>query len=351
MSKAPASGALAAADAGGVAAIPAAPVGPRWVGYLLVAFGLAILVLFAATTDVRQVAHALRGIRPALLGLAVVVLALQILVRGIRWRYMIYRLTGTAVSVRFAAISIVAGIAAGSVVPARTFEMAKAMLLKGSYGTSLGASTSAMIVERALDLLLIVVSLTVAALLLPGRIAIAGRLLPVIIIAIVAGCALVAAAPLRVRGWTAAVLHAIPAPAAVRTYAIRLVDTLFESILLWRQGRTLGVLLPLTGLSTALDLVRVCAVFWGVGVALPVPVLIFTYLGAMMLGMALLIPGGVGVTEVSQVGLIMLLAPQVAPSALIRSAVLADRFLSYYLVLVIGAAFLIAYHRYRHVFR
>ncbi len=349
MSKVPASDVLTAADEGGLAAVPAAA--PRWVGYLLVAFGLAILVLFAATTNVRQLAHALRGIRPALLGVAVVVVVLQILVRGIRWRYMICRLTGTAISIRFAAISIVAGIAAGSVVPARTFEMAKAMLLKGSYGTSLGASTSAMIVERALDLLLVVISLTLAALLLPGRVAIAGRLLPVIIIVIVGGCLLVAAAPLRFRGWMAAVLHRIPAPQGARSHAMRLVDTFFESILLWRQGRTLGILLPLTGLSTALDLTRVCAVFWGMGVALPVPVLIFTYLGAVVLGMMLLIPGGVGVTEVSQVGLIALLAPQVAPPALIRSAVLADRFLSYYLVLMIGAALLITYQRYRHVFR
>ncbi len=351
MSKVPASDVLTAADEGGLAAVPAAPVGPRWVSYLLVAFGLAILVLFAATTNVRQLAHALRGIRPALLGVAVIAVVLQILVRGVRWRYMIYRLTGTAISIRFAAISIVAGVAAGSVVPARTFEMAKAMLLKGSYGTSLGASTSAMIVERALDLLLVVISLALAALLLPGRIVIAGRLLPVLIIAIVAGCTLVAVAPLRLRGWTAAVLHLIPAPQAARSRAVRLVDTLFESVLLWRQGRTLGVLLPLTGLSAALDLMRVCTVFWGMGVPLPVPILIFTYLGAMVLGMALLIPGGVGVTEVSQVGLIALLAPQVAPPALIRSAVLADRFLSYYLILMIGAAFLIVYHRYRHVFR
>jgi uncharacterized membrane protein YbhN (UPF0104 family) len=190
-----------------------------------------------------------------------------------------------------------------------------------------------------------------AALLLPHRVAAVTRLLPVFILLFVAGCAFVVAAPLRVRGWIAAALRRIPGPAGARARLLALSDTLFESVLLWRQGRTLGVLLSLTGLSTALDLTRICAVFWGMGVTLPVPILLFTYLGAMVLGMALLIPGGVGVTEVSQAGLIALLAPGVMPSGLVRSAVLADRFLSYYLVLLTGAALLVCYHRYRHVFR
>ncbi len=330
-------------------AVPAAPA--RWVSYALVGCGIVILTLFAATTNFRQLGVALRGVRPGLLGLAAVALSLQIVVKAARWRYMIRRLTGTAISPRFATVSIVAGVAAGSVTPARSFEMAKAMLLKGSHGTSLGMSTSAMIVERMLDIVLLVGVLLLAVLLLPRRMVLASGVLLVMITALVAGSVLVVAAPLRVRDWGAWILRTLPGPAGLRSHALRLLDMLFESILLWRQGWILGALLSLSGLSMALDVARMCAVFWGMGVALSAPFLAFTYTGAAMLGMALLIPGGVGVTEVSQVGLITLLAPGAVSSTLIRSAVLVDRFLSYYLITFAGAALLIAYHRYRHVFR
>ncbi len=333
-----------AAGAGSAAA-------PRWVGYALAGCGVVILGLFAATTDVHQVGAALRGVRPALLALAAAALVLQILVKAVRWRYMVRRLTGTGISTRFAALSIVAGVAAGSIVPARGFEMAKAMLLKGSHGTSLGRSTSAMIAERMLDLLLLIGVLLCAALLLPRRMVMASGVLLATIAALAAGCALVVSAPSRVRDGAAAVLGILPCPSGLRRRAVRLLDTFAASVLLWREGRTLGVLLALSALGAVLDLARVCAVFWGMGAALSAPFLVFTYVGAAMLGMALLVPGGVGVTEVSQVGLIGLLAPGAVPAGIARSAVLADRFLSYYLVTLVGAGVLIAYHRYGRLVR
>lgn len=328
----------------------APPSGVRWVSLILVGFGVLILVLFAATTDFRQLGTAFRNIRPALFGVAAAALVLQIRVKAIRWQYMIRRLTGTEISTRFASLSIVAGVAAGSVTPARSFEMAKAILLKGSYGTSLGPSTAAMIAERMLDLALLIIALLVAAALVPQRMVLASGILLATAVVVVVGSTAVVAAPLRVRDWGAAAVRFLPAPEGLRRRVRQFLDVFCESILLWRRGGTLGILLLLSAAGASLDLARVCAMFWGMGVALSVPFLAFTYIGAAMLGMALLIPGGIGVTEVSQVGLIALLAPGVVPLALARSAVLADRFLSYYLLTLIGAALLIAYHRYRHIF-
>ncbi|HLJ60465.1 MAG TPA: lysylphosphatidylglycerol synthase transmembrane domain-containing protein [bacterium] len=328
---------------------PAAPV--RWVGYVLILCGVVILVVFAATINPGQLGAALHGARPSLLGLAVAAVGAQVLVKAVRWRYMVARLTGTVISVRFSVVSILAGVAAGSVTPARSFEVAKIMMLKGSYGTGLGLSTSAMLVERLLDIVLMIAAFLVAGLLLPRRMITASEFLLVLIAALIAGSIVLAAAPLGVRTWTRHLLRRLPMPAGVRARAVRLTDTLCESILVWRQGRTLGVLVLVTAVVTALDLARVCIVFWAMGTGLSPTFVSFTYVGAAMLGMALLVPGGVGVTEVSQVGLIALLAPHALPPVLARSAVLLDRTLSYYLPTLIGAALLMAYHRYRHVFR
>jgi len=335
-----------------LAAPPSAPAGAaRWIGYLLIVFGVAILVIFTRTVDPARLGRALQGARPDLLSLAVVAIAVQIVAKAVRWRYMVARLSGTVISMRFSTLSILAGVAAGSVTPARSFEVAKVMMLKGSYGTGLGLSTSAMIVERLLDVVFLVGAFLVAGTLLPRGVLLTSGALVVLIVALILGAALLAAVPLRVRAWARAVLRWLPAPVGARERAVRLADTLCESILVWRQARTLGVLTLMTVVITALDLTRVCIVFWAMGTGLSPVLVAFTYAGGAILGMALLVPGGIGVTEVSQLGLITLLGPRALPTALAGAAVLLDRSLSYYLPTLIGAAVLIAYHRYRHAFR
>lgn len=322
----------------------------RWVTYALAACGLAILVLFVASTNIRDVGRALGGIRPALLGAAVLGIAAQILVRAVRWRYMIRELTGTAISGRLAAVSIVCGVAAGSLTPGRSFEVAKPLLLRAAHGVRLDLSMSAMIVERILDISLLIAALLAAALLLPRQMVLASAPLLVLIGAVLAGVALLVSVPLRLRDWVTKALLAVPLPEGLRRRGLRLTDTLCTSFLLWRQGHTVGRLLGLSGLIVLLDVTRVSTVLWSLGVPLSAPFIVFTYVGAAILGIALLVPGGVGVTEVSQVGLISLLAPGAVLPAVAKSAVLVDRFLSYYLVTLLGGALLILYHRYQHVF-
>lgn len=322
----------------------------RWLGYALTAGGLVILVLFAATTNLGAAARALHNVRPALFALAILAVLVQIGVRAVRWRYMIRRLTDTTISGRFAVVSVVCGVAAGSMTPGRSFELAKAVMLRDAYGVGFGASLSAMVIERLLDMIMLVVGLLLAALLLPRQTVLANAVLPVLIAVIVLGAALLVGAPQRVRTWAAVLLRAVPA-LGLRGRAQSFVDLLCDSIAVSRRRHTLGALVALTAAAIGLDLARVAAVFWALRLTLPPQILVFSYVGAMILGMAFLVPGGVGVTEVSQAGLIGLLAPHAAPTAIARSGVLIDRMVSYYAVLVIGGLLLAAYQRYHHIIR
>jgi uncharacterized protein (TIRG00374 family) len=321
----------------------------RWLTYALSAGGVVILAVFGATTDFHAAARALRAVRPALFALAMLAVPAQILARAMRWRYMVRRLTETAMSGRFAAVSVVCGIAAGSITPGRSFELAKALMLRDAYGIGLGLSVSAMLIERLLDIVALVAGLLVAALLLPRASVLGNAALPALIAVIVAGTALLAGAPDRVRAGAAVLLRAVPVR-GVRERALSLVDLLCASIAVARRRHTLGPLLALSALVIALDFSRVLAVFGALGLGLAPQVVVFTYVGAIILGMALLVPGGVGVTEVSQAGLLAVLAPQVA-SAVARSGVLIDRLIAYYAVLVAGGLLLMAYHRYHRVIR
>lgn len=336
--------AVAAASAGGTPH-PSA----RWLTYALSAGGVVILVVFGATTNLQAAVRALRDVRPFLFALAVLAVPAQIVVRAVRWRYLVGRLTDTTISGRFAAVSVVCGIAAGSMTPGRSFELAKAVMLRDAYGVGLGLSVSAMLIERLLDIIVLVAGLLIAAVLLPRQTVLANAALPILIAAIIAGTALLAGAPDHVRAGAAVFLRVVPVR-ALRERLQGFVDLLCGSIAVARKRHTLGALLALTGLGIALDFARVVAVFGALRVGLPPQVLVFTYVGAMILGMALLVPGGVGVTEVSQAGLLAVLAPQVA-TAVARSGVLIDRIVSYYAVLVAGGLLLMAYHRYHRIIR
>jgi uncharacterized protein (TIRG00374 family) len=322
----------------------------RWVSFILLGAGIAILIAFAATTNFRQVGDALRHAQIPLLALAMAAVLGQILVKAYRWRFMVKQLTGTTISIRFAAISVVSGVAAGSVTPGRSFELAKAVMLKGSYDVSLGVSTSAMIVERMLDMGFYVVTFLLAAAFVPSRMVLASTVLMLMIVVLILAFGMVVAAPLLVQAWITAIVRRLPSPAPLRDKALRLMETFFSSLLLLRAKHTLWSLLLLTTGVTGLDVFRVITVFGAMGVPVAVPLVTVAYLGAAMLGMALLIPGGVGITEVSMAGLIVLLAPDAVAPALARSAVLIDRFLAYYLLVLVGAGLLVAYHRFRHAF-
>jgi uncharacterized protein (TIRG00374 family) len=178
----------------------------------------------------------------------------------------------------------------------------------------------------------------------------ASTVLMIMIMVLILAFGTVVAAPQLVQVWITAIVRRLPTPAPLRDKALRLLDTFFSSLLLLRAKHTLWSLLLLTTGVTGLDVFRVVTVFGAMGVPVAVPLVAFAYLAAAMLGMALLIPGGVGVTEVSMAGLIVLLAPGAVAPALARSAVLIDRFLAYYLLVLLGAGLLVAYHRFRRVF-
>jgi len=322
----------------------------RWISLLLLAAGVAILGAFAATTNFHQVGEALRRVEVPLLCVAVAAMLAQLLLKAYRWQFMVERLTGTRISTRFGAISVTSGVAAGSVTPGRSFELAKAMMLRGSYGIPLGISTSAMIVERMLDMGFLVMAFLLSAAFVPGRMVLASRVLVLTVAAILLSFGLVVAFPQLVQGWVAAIVRRVPLPAPLLGRGLGLLDTFFISLRRLRGQHSPWLLLMLTFVVGGLDLARVFTVFGAMGIHLAPALLTFAYLAAAMLGMALLIPGGVGVTEVSMAGLIALLAPGAAPATVARSAVLIDRFLSYYLLVLAGAVLLMAYHRFRHWF-
>lgn len=317
---------------------------PRFrLAFLLV--GAAALAFLIIRVDVGGVRRSLAAADLRWLGVAAVLLASNVLVKALRWRIMVYRLTGSHLDLGSALTAILAGVAAASFTPARSLDLAKPMLLKQRLGVSLATSTGAVLVERYLDGAALIVLLGVSIALLP--VARGSQFQPALVAAgilLVAGIAALAS-PEMVRSVLTRVIRRLPIPTEMRQGSVRLTDALASSISLWRTRRNIWLLLGASVLAAICEAGRLTAVFMAMGEPLGFPGAMLTFSAGNLVAILALIPGGIGVTELSMAGVAALVLRTSVIRGSIVAAVLLDRMLSYYLVTGIGALILVSMSR------
>lgn len=308
----------------------------------LLAGGL-LLGLLVARADVSAIGRAMGQADGRWLGLAVLLLAANVAVKTARWQVMVARLTGIRLSARHAMPAILAGVAAASLSPARAVDLAKPLMLKRLRGVGLSSSTSAVLVERFLDGAALVVLLGGALVMLPiARTSQFGPVLSASGLLLIAG-ALLLASPAAVRALSTGVVERLPLRAGLRERIHRFSNAFADGLMVWRAHRTLWPLLGLSVIAAVLEAGRLAAVFAAVGLVMPVPGAMLAFSAANLVAVLTLIPGGIGITELSMAGLagVILGARPTAPE--VAAAVLVDRALSYYLVVALGALVLLAW--------
>jgi hypothetical protein len=92
-----------------------------------------------------------------------------------------------------------------------------------------------------------------------------------------------------------------------------------------------------------IETLRVYYVFKSLNIQLGIDLSIFSFCSSIIIGLMTMIPGGVGATEFSQAEILQQYI--LASSDLIKSAVILDRFLSYYSLIFIGSIVLLTYHK------
>ncbi|HHW14032.1 MAG TPA: flippase-like domain-containing protein, partial [Firmicutes bacterium] len=239
-----------------------------------------------------------------------------------------------------AALSVVAGVAAASLTPGRALDLGKPLLFQQSYGGSLGEAMVAALAERLLDLLTLVAVFAGVAVLVPqGGF---GRSLGLWLVGgtVVLATALMFLWPRAVVGAIRGLAAATPSGSRGRARLERAAETVAGGLRAVAKGGP-----ALVGLSVAalgLEVGRAWLVFHAVHLPVDLPVASFAFLGSVFLGLAALVPGGVGVTELSEVGILRLLGVG-GPSGPPQAAVLLDRLLSYYSLVLAGAVVLLAW--------
>ncbi len=114
-----------------------------------------LLWLFFRNADLQQVGREIRAARADLLVAGCAVTALTYLFRTIRWQYLLRPIGKVHFGIAFKATVI--GFAASSVLPARAGEFLRPYLLARQEGVSATAAFATVIVERILDLVMVVI--------------------------------------------------------------------------------------------------------------------------------------------------------------------------------------------------
>lgn len=314
--------------------------------YALLIAGVLVFVYFIATVDIALVLSSLRGAGLGYLAGAVVASLLNIGVKALRWRWMISRVSPVRMSAGISIGSIYAGVASASLVPGKAVDFAKPLIAKGFYDVPLTNSTTAMLIERVADTVVVALIFLASVPFIPG---VRGTVVQSALVPVAGAFTLVVFLGLIFRRQAERLLKAFVAwlPSEKRASATlsRIVDGSFESLSASTDRTGLALLVILSLAAMVLEVVRFFLVLISLDVHVSLPAVGLLYTASILVSFISFVPGGVGVTEAFQSASLQLLVATGPGREVAKGAVLIDRVISYYLVVAIGAILLMWYQR------
>lgn len=259
-----------------------------------VILGIAVYTALVLRSDVSRVGRAISGIHPAWIPVFLALPLSNYFFRFLKWNYFLRRV-GVVIPRGESLAVFVAGFSM-TVSPGKFGELVKCAILRERRGVPVSVTSPVVVAERITDLLSMVCLAAAGAALSGG-----GAVLP----AMAAGAGFVSAAMVFLLwppAWGLAVRTARRLPLlktrtdgleAFRRSAITLLD--FRSML---------VSVPLGILGWGLEALVLCAVAASMGISLPAGVALLSHATGTIAGAVSMIPGGLGLTELTIDGIL-----------------------------------------------
>lgn len=315
---------------------------------LLLSLGFIILISFLLTIDFKNLPSIITNLGlPAILTLIIVIL-LNILVKALRWNIFIKKISGINLTVKFSVASIISGVAASSLFPGR-IEMAKPLMLKNEKNVPLAKSFSALFMERIFDFLALILVLVVSLMLIPKQSFINNELIIIFSIILITIILTTISFPKRIASLAKYLIKIIPL-LKVKQKANQICDQFFTCFEILQKKKLFLLILIISLSAHFLEIARfyILLQFLQLNVSLAIVGFIFSVV--VILSILTMIPGGIGITEFSTTAILAVFVAGSLEgiSELIKNAVLIDRALSYYALVLIGALILIGYNLKNH---
>ncbi len=307
----------------------------------LLVLGIIVLIFFIYTIHPKEIYNILFALTSPLplLILTLCLTFLSVLFKAHRWRILIHKITDIKTSLWFSTQSVFAGVAAGSFLPGR-IELARPLIYKTEHGIPITKSLSALIIERALDLLCFLFFLLIGLLFIPSQNIISLNVV-IIFISIICTCIILSIAfPKPLSAFFQKIICFFPLPLRLKTKITESIAHAIHSFIIFRTHGTIINIAILSLITNALEIARFYFIAQAFGIPATITILAITFSAGILLGVLSAIPGGIGITEFSSSTIIVALLPATLP-AIAKSAILLDRAISYYIVILIGIYFLI----------
>lgn len=298
--------------------------------------GLAVVVVLGLLSDIRQVGESFSSFRwielPAIIGFTLLNYAL----RWAKWDYYLRRMgMGHGVSRLDSALLFTSGMVM-AVTPGKVGEVLKSYLLRRLNGTAISASAPIVFAERLTDGLAMLLLMGFGLTLYPPAI-------PAFVILVV--LTIVGIAILQFRGLFERLVGLVAKVPVGANVAPRLM-TIYSSTLQLLDWRVLTVSTIISVVSWFGECVAMYFVLRGLGIDgswLLLLVSTFVFAASTLFGLVSFLPGGLGVSEASSTGLLIVLVPMAAGPA--TTATIIIRFCTLWFGVSLGAFALLWFSR------
>ncbi len=259
-----------------------------------IVIAIVLYTVLVLHSDIRKVISAADSINPKWIPFFLILPLLNYGIRFIKWQYFLHRVK-EKVPLKESFLVFIAGFSM-TVSPGKMGELIKCSLLKSRRGIPIEKTSSIVVAERLTDLISMVLLALIGALLVKSRIA-----LP----AAAAGAVFVALAMfvlMNRRAWNlfSKIAHKIPFLEKRK----HLFDDFRNAAMTLLDAESLAVSVPIGMISWGIEALVLCVVAASMGYSLPPGAALLSHAAGSVAGAVSMIPGGLGLTEVTIDGIL-----------------------------------------------
>ncbi|MBT5740041.1 flippase-like domain-containing protein [Candidatus Woesearchaeota archaeon] len=313
--------------------------------YFLLLLGISVLIYFLTTLDINSVKIGLKSLDGFAILFILFLTFLTVVIKAFRWQYLIVKATGKEITGWFSFLSIIAGVAVGSITPARAGEVAKPIMLKNTYGIRISETLSFVFSERAFDLLALIALFFLGLLFLPLKLGVyrfyTGILFSLFILLIL----ILFIFPKHFKILLDFFIQKL-CPDKWKLKCLDLNKSVFAGFSVLKK-KDVAIMMVLTSfLSMVVEVFRLLFILTILGVNVNFWSVSFAFAVSVIFGILTMVPGGIGTTEVSQMAVLGTIIG-LSNTNLLKLGVLLDRFFAYYLLVGIGSVVLIGTQKWK----
>lgn len=259
-----------------------------------IAVAIVLYTVLMLNSDIQKVVSAADSINPKWIPLFLILPLLNYGIRFLKWQYFLHRIN-EKVPLRESFLIFIAGFSM-TVSPGKMGELLKCSLLKKRYNIPIEKTSPIVVAERLTDLISMVLLALIGAFLVKSRIA-----LP----AAAAGALFVAMAMfVLMNRWAWDLFSKIAHRISFLEKRKHLFDDFRDAAMILLDAKSLAVSVPIGMVSWGIEALVLCVVAASMGYSLPPGVALLSHAAGSVAGAISMIPGGLGLTELTIDGIL-----------------------------------------------